>query len=61
VDDLRRRPGTYRTAEEIASSLEEGAKIETVFRILEHMTANPGRGIARQPGPTPFDALYGAG
>ena len=31
---------------------------ETTFAILEHLAANPGRGIARTPGKTPFDAVY---
>jgi glucose-6-phosphate isomerase len=31
---------------------------ETAFAILEHLAANPGRGVARTPGKTPFDAVY---
>jgi glucose-6-phosphate isomerase len=61
VGELRKRPGTHRTAEEIASSLGSGAKVETVFRILEHLAANPARGVERRQGPTAFDATYGAG
>jgi glucose-6-phosphate isomerase len=60
VDDLRGKPGSFRTAEEIVSALGDESSVETVFRILEHLAANPGRGIARRPGPTAFDALYGA-
>ena len=60
VDDLRGKPGSFRTAEEIASALGDESSVETVFRILEHLAANPGRGIGRREGPTAFDALYGA-
>ena len=31
---------------------------ETVFAILEHLAANPSRGVLRTPGTTPFDAVY---
>ena len=33
-------------------------EVETVFRLLEHLAANPDRGVARSPGSTPFDATY---
>ena len=32
--------------------------VETVFLVLEHLAANPGKGVARTAGPTPFDAVY---
>jgi glucose-6-phosphate isomerase len=32
--------------------------VETAFLILEHLAANPGSGVARTPGPIPFDAVY---
>jgi glucose-6-phosphate isomerase len=35
--------------------------VEAVFMVLEHLAANRGRGVARTPGPTPFDAVYRAG
>ncbi len=59
INELRRKPGAYRTAEEIASALGDRARVETVFRVLEHMAANPGRGVGRRSGSTAFDALYG--
>jgi glucose-6-phosphate isomerase len=43
------------TVEQLAASLGDD---ETAFAILEHLAANPGRGIARTPGATPFDAVY---
>ena len=59
VDEIRRAPGTFRTAGKIAAALGGGASVETVFRVLEHLAANPGRGVGRRPGPTVFDASYG--
>ncbi len=56
--DLRARPGTFRTAEAIASS--SGVEdIGTVFKVLEHLAANPGRAVARREGPTVFAATFG--
>jgi hypothetical protein len=31
---------------------------ETVFHVLERLSANPSRGIASRPGATPVDARY---
>ncbi len=58
--DVALHPGEFRTAEEIAASAGTG-DVETAFRVLEHLASNPGRGVARQPGTTPFDAAYGQG
>jgi glucose-6-phosphate isomerase len=45
------------TCEELASAA--GAEeVETVFHVLERLAANPGRGVVRRPGRTPFDAVY---
>jgi glucose-6-phosphate isomerase len=32
--------------------------VETVLLVLEHLAANPGRGVARTPGPHPCQALF---
>ena len=39
-------------------SLGELAAASGIAAILEHLAANPARGIARTPGKTPFDAVY---
>jgi glucose-6-phosphate isomerase len=54
VDQLGDRGGTCTELAELAGS----ADIETAFMILEHLTANPGSGVTREAGPTPFDAVY---
>jgi len=45
------------TCAELAESA-DSADVETAFLILEHLAANPGSGVARASGPTPFDAVY---
>jgi glucose-6-phosphate isomerase len=45
------------TCEQLAAELAPDDPA-TVFSILEHLAANPGRGIARVPRATPFDAIY---
>ena len=46
------------TCEQLASVAGASAEVETAFKILEHLAANPGRGVSREPGTTPFDAVY---
>jgi len=45
------------TVEQLAAVIAPGDD-EAVFKILEHLSANPGRGVAKTPGKTPFDAVY---
>ena len=49
------RPGT---AEEIASGVGAADESETVYAILEHMAANPGRGVVMERGETPAAAIF---
>ncbi len=57
---LAERPGGG-TAEEIAAAVGAQDDVETVFHVLEHLAANPGRGVSRSPGADPFTATYRAG
>jgi len=50
--------GTARTAEAWAEALGAPDEAETVFKLLERLTASPARGIVRQPGPTACGATY---
>ena len=52
--------GRHLSVEELASAAGAGDRIEEVFHILEHLAANPDRGVLRMPGATPFDARYAA-
>jgi glucose-6-phosphate isomerase len=46
------------TCEELAVAIDASDEVETVFHILEHLAANPERGVAKTTGETPFDATY---
>jgi glucose-6-phosphate isomerase len=52
------RKGEFLTAEKIASALGV-PDVATVFSILRHLSANPGRGVARRDGPTFFLSTFG--
>jgi glucose-6-phosphate isomerase len=56
--DLRVHAGAFRTAEEIAAAIGND-DVETVFKLLSHLAANPDQRVARREGPTPFDAAFG--
>jgi glucose-6-phosphate isomerase len=43
---------------QIAEEIEAEEAIETIFKICEHLAANPERGIQKLPGVTPFNASY---
>jgi glucose-6-phosphate isomerase len=58
LEALRRRGGRGGTAEELAADAGAPAELEVAFAILEHLAANPGRGVLREPGPSVFDAVY---
>lgn len=47
------------TAEQIAADLGQDADPETVFKICEHLAANPGRGVVKLSGTSPADSTYG--
>lgn len=52
------RQGQLATPDRIATDLGDDADPETVFRICEHLAANPNRGVARAGGTTPEDVHY---
>jgi glucose-6-phosphate isomerase len=47
-----------RTAEEIAKAIGADEEIEHVFKVLEHVAANPDHGVKRSEGKNPFVATY---
>jgi len=55
---LRESNPTSLTVEELAAKT-GSSDFETIFKICEHLSANPDRGIARVPGSNPFGAKYG--
>ena len=52
------RPDPPQTAREVAAAIDSADEIETVYKVLEHLAANPDRGVARIPGRGPFEARY---
>ena len=49
------------TAEELATAVGAPDEVETVFKVLEHLSANADSGVKREPGATLFDARFRAG
>ncbi len=60
VAALAARAGVAATADEIAAGMGAGDEVEAVFKILEHLAANPGRGVERLAGTGPLDARFRA-
>jgi glucose-6-phosphate isomerase len=56
--ELGRRGESGATAEQLAAAIGADDDVETVFKILERLSANPGRGVERTAAPSPFDAVY---
>ena len=54
---LRSAPGA-RTAEQLAQEIGTPDDVETAFKVLEHMAANPDHGVNKIPGAAAFDARY---
>jgi glucose-6-phosphate isomerase len=59
---LRGSKGKERTLEEIANEIGAGDRIEAIFKILQHASANPDHRVRskRPPGASPLDATYSA-
>ena len=57
-DALRERGRGGGTCDELAVAAGSPDDVETVFHLLERLSANPGRGVVKRPGSGPFDAVY---
>jgi len=55
---LRAEPGAAFTAEALTARLPAGANAELVFKVLEHLAANPGSGVTKTPRKPWFDSSY---
>jgi len=58
LDYLKSQNGQAFTSEQIASAIGAADANETVFKVLEHLSANPDRLIKKSKGETPFTATY---
>ncbi|MCE9670956.1 glucose-6-phosphate isomerase [Myxococcus stipitatus] len=61
VARLREARAEARSAEQLAADVGQPNEVETVFKILEHLAANPERGIQRSGQPGPAGARFRAG
>lgn len=55
---LKANPGKSFTASDIAAKLELDASPELIFKLLAHLTSNPGRGVSRTPGISPSEVRF---
>jgi len=55
---LAERKGQALTAPGLAAALGTPHDAETIFKICEHLAANPGRGVTRAGGATAADIHY---
>jgi glucose-6-phosphate isomerase len=46
------------TALQIAEGIGQAAEVETVFKVCQHLSANPDRQVRKTPGPTPFESTF---
>lgn len=58
LDHVQKTPGQEQSVEQIAGSIGELEDIENIFKMLEHLAANPDRHITKTPGSSPFTATY---
>jgi glucose-6-phosphate isomerase len=55
---LSKDKGAAYTVEWISEGIHKPDEIETVFKICEHLSANPSRGIQKKAGKNPFEVIY---
>jgi glucose-6-phosphate isomerase len=55
---MKAAPGTAFTAESLAAKIGQTAKTETVFKILEHLAANPGSNVIKAAAKTWYESTY---
>ncbi len=60
IKHLGERRHVPETAGQVAEAIGAPQDIETVYRVLEHLAANPDRQFTRKAGATLFDATYAA-
>ena len=58
---LKEKRGHALTVAQIGSGIGAHDNFETVFKLCEHLAANPDRGVKKTAGATPFEATYQMG
>jgi glucose-6-phosphate isomerase len=56
---LGEKRGHTLTSSQIASGIGAHDDFETVFKLCEHLAANPDHGVRKEAGKTPFESAYG--
>jgi glucose-6-phosphate isomerase len=59
LEHLRRHKGQRFTAEQVAAALDASVETETIYKILQHVAANPDHDVTARPGVTVFETQYG--
>lgn len=59
LDHLKDHSGTFFSVEEIATALDSQGDEENLFKLLEHLVANPSRGIQVKLSKNTFDSKFG--
>lgn len=58
MSHLQSNAGKAFTVDEIAASLGEEQEAETIFKLLEHLVANPAKGVTKQTAGSSWNAKY---
>ena len=58
LEHLKKSRRTKKTARDIALDIAATGSQETIFKICEHLVANPERGLRKSPGKTIFESTY---
>lgn len=59
LDHLQKNAGSFYSVEEIAAALESTGDEENLFKLLEHLVANPSRGVQQKLSKNTFDSKFG--
>lgn len=57
---LQARKGQHFAVEAIAAALQRSGEEVTIYKLLEHLAANPSKGVVKLPGKTLAEVRYGA-
>jgi glucose-6-phosphate isomerase len=58
VAELANRGAAGAGVEQLAAAVGAADEVESIFQVLERLCRNPGRGVERRPGSSPFDSIY---
>ena len=59
LEHLRQHKGQRFTVEQVAAALDASVETETIYKILQHVAANPDHDVTARPGATVFETQFG--